>query len=307
MVDALSTDTANPTPAPSTANEATTWAAFFTCAAVWGSTFLVISIGNDAMPPFWAAAIRLGLACVLLTAFTYARGRRWPSGAALRAAWLFGFLNFGLSFCLLYWGETHVASGLTAVVYGTIPLTTALFARAFGLEPLRPLKVAGALVAFVGVAFIFSGQLRANVPLMPLLAIFVAATCAAASGIALKMGPRQPPLAANAAGALIGFLVCLTASFLAREPKPIPTTSAQITPILYLTIMGSIGAFSLYAWLVNRWKLTRISFIAVIVPVIALILGVAFRGERVSAAAVAGIARVFTGLGLGIAADHVRR
>ena len=126
-------------------------------------------------------------------------------------------------------------------------------------------------------------------------------------GYRFALSGSSAPLAANAAGALVGFLVCLTASFLAREPKPLPTTAGQIVPILYLTIMGSIGAFSLYAWLVNRWKLTRISFIAVIVPVIALILGVVFRGERVSAAAVAGIALVFTGLGLGIAADHVRR
>ncbi len=265
----------------------------------------MISIGNDTMPPFWAAAVRLGLACVLLTAVTYARGRSWPRGAALRAAMMFGFLNFGLSFCLLYWGETHVPSGLTAVVYGTIPLTTALFARTFGLEALRPLKVLGALVAFAGVAFIFSGQLRANVPLAPLLAILAAATCAALSGIALKMGPRQPPLAANAAGAAVGFAVCLIASLLARETRVVPTTTGQIAPILYLTIMGSIGAFSLYAWLVNRWKLTRISFIAVIVPVVALILGVIFRGERVSGAAIAGTALVFTGLGLGIVADRM--
>jgi drug/metabolite transporter (DMT)-like permease len=182
-----------------------------------------------------------------------------------------------------------------------------LFARAFGLEALSPFKIVGAIVAFVGAAVIFSGQLRADVPAAHLIAVILAATCAALSGVALKLGPRQHPLSTNAAAAWVGFAVCLTASLIAREPHRLPVTRDALIPVLYLTVLGSVGAFSLYAWLVNHWKLTRISFIAVIVPVVALILGTIFRGERVSAMAMAGSALVFTGLGLGIAGDRARR
>lgn len=283
------------------------WLGFFTCAAIWGSTFLVISIGTDTVPPMWGAAIRLFLAAVLLTVVALVSGQGLPRGEARRAAAQFGFLNFGLSFAMLYWGETTVPSGLSAVVYGTVPLSTALFARAFGLEALRPLKVAGAVVALAGVAVLFSSQLRAAVPPLPLLAILGAATSASLSGVVLKRGPRQSPLGANAIGAWAGLPVCLIGSWLAGEPHAMPRGMAAWLPILYLTVVGSFGAFVIYAWLVNRWKLTRISFIAVIVPVVALVLGAVFRGERLVPGALAGTLLIFGGLGLSIASDRATR
>jgi drug/metabolite transporter (DMT)-like permease len=283
------------------------WVAFATCAAIWGSTFLVISIGNDAVPPMWAATIRLVLAALLLTGLALVTRQGLPRGAALRAAAGFGFLNFGISFALLYWGETVVPSGLSAVVYGTVPLSTALFARAFGLEALRPLKLVGALVALGGVAALFSSQLGAGAPPLPLLAIFGAATSASLSGVVLKRGPRQPPLGVNAVAAWAGLPVCLAASWLAGESHAWPRGAEGWLPILYLTVVGSFGAFVVYAWLVNRWKLTRISFIAVIVPIVALILGAVFRGERLGAGAVLGTLLVFGGLGLSIASDRATR
>lgn len=278
--------------------------AFAGCSVIWGSTFLAISLGNDSLPPVWAASVRLFLAAIVLTALTYATGHRLPRGAALRAAAQFGFFNMGLSFCLLYWGEQTVPSGLTAVFYGTIPLTTALLTRAFGLEALHLPKLLAAVIALAGVAVIFSGTGSAGIVPAHLVAILVAATCASLSGVMLKRGPRQNTLGANAIGTMVGFAVCLPVSFLLGEPHPLPATPAAFLPVLYLTIAGSVGAFVLYAWLVNHWPLTRISFISVIVPVVALALGVAFRGERLTAFGVLGTLLVFTGLGLAIASDR---
>lgn len=283
------------------------YAAFAGCSAIWGSTFLFISIGNDTVPPLWAATLRLALASVLLVAMTRLAGQSLPRGAALRAAAGFGFLNFGLSFCFLYWGEKTVPSGLAAVLYGTIPLSTALFARAAGLERLRALKIAGALVALLGIGVIFSGQLTARVAALPLAALFAAATLASASGVVLKRGPRQHPLGANAVGAMVGLVVCAAGSFLGREPHALPAGARAVLPILYLTLAGSVVAFGLYMWLVNHWDVTRISFIAVVVPVVAVLLGTAVRHERLTAAHRAGSLLVLAGLVLGILSDRRRQ
>jgi drug/metabolite transporter (DMT)-like permease len=274
--------------------------AFVTCCVIWGSTFLAIRMGNDTLPPLWAAALRLGLASVLLVALTYLTGHALPRGAALRAAAQFGFLNFGISFCLLYWAETTVPSGLTAVVYATIPLTTGIAAHALGMERLRPRRALASLGAIAGVAVIFMDQLRASVPLLPLLAVLTAATCAALSGVALKRGPRQHPLGANAIGSLVGFPICLAASLVAREPHVLPRTALALGPLVYLTVVGSLGAFVLYAYLVNRWPVSRTSFIAVVVPVVALTLGILVRGERVTGSALAGSGVVLVAVALGL-------
>ena len=291
---------------PQSAHPLAPYAAFAGCATIWGSTFLFISIGNDTVPPLWAASLRLGLASLLLVALTRLTGHSLPRGAALRAAAGFGFLNFGLSFCFLYWGEKTVPSGLAAVLYGTIPLSTALFARAAGLEQLRALKIAGALVALVGIGVIFSGQLTARVSALPLVALFTAATLASASGVVLKRGPRQHPLGANAVGAMVGFVVCTSASFIAREPHAMPAGPRAVLPILYLALAGSVVAFGLYMWLVNHWDVTRISFVAVVVPVVAVLLGTAVHHERLTAGHRAGSLLVLAGLVLGILSDRRR-
>src|SRR5439155_11839215 len=166
--------------------DARAWAAFAACSAIWGSTFLVISIGNDALAPVWAATLRVALAALLLGAWTLLRGGAFPRGAALRAALGYGVAQFGLNLPLLYWGEQMVPSGLSAVVFATIPLTSALMARAMGLERLTPAKVLGAVVAFGGVAVLFSSSLQGHAKPIGLGAIFIGATAASLGSVLLK-------------------------------------------------------------------------------------------------------------------------
>ncbi len=279
-------------------------AAFLACSVIWGSTFLAIRLGNDALPPLWAACLRLGVASVLLTVITRLRGRALPTGAALRAAVAFGGLNFGLSFCLLYWGELYVPSGVTAVMYSTVPLSTAMTMQAMGLERATRVGLLAAGVAIVGVVTLFSSELRQSVPTLPLFGVLAAATLAMLSGVALKRGPRQDPLGANAVGAMVGFVVCLAASVLRREPHPLPTTAGALLPLAYLIGAGSIGAFVLFAWLVHQWPLTRVSFIAVVVPVIATALGAWVRHEPVTALSALGSGLVLLGVLLVMLADR---
>jgi len=277
------------------------------CCLIWGSTFLAIKIGNASVPALWAASIRLALAGALLLVVIRAIGQKLPTRAALVVTLQYGILVFGVNFPLLYWGERVVPSGLAAVFYATIPISTALLARAYGIERLTATKVVAAMVAFAGVAVIFSGELSATVPAAPLLAVFVAASVSALAGVLLKRGPRQPALGVNAIGCLVGLPLCLAASFATGEPHALPSTAAAWLPILYLTLAGSMGGFVLYAWLVNHWPLTRISFIAVVVPVVAVVLGALVEHERLSGLAMVGSALVLGGLLIEILGERAKR
>jgi drug/metabolite transporter (DMT)-like permease len=269
---------------------------------VWGSTFLVISVGDESLPPVWAATLRLGFAAFVLTGLALVVERRLPRGAAARAAALFGFTNFGLTFPLLYWSETRFPSGLSAVLYATIPLSTALLARAMGLERLRRGNIAGALLALLGVAVIFARSLGQGLSAVACGALLVAATLSALSGLLLRRGPRQGAFGANAVGAVAGLAVCLPVSLALGEPHPWPHTFAAWWPLAYLTLAGSVTAFVLFAWLVQRWPTTRVSFISVVVPLVALVLGAAVRHERLTAGALAGGVLVLAGVMIGVRA-----
>jgi drug/metabolite transporter (DMT)-like permease len=258
----------------------TQYLVFIGCCLIWGSTFLAIRIGNESVPPIWAATLRLVLAAPLLVALVLATRQRFPRGPALRGALLFGVLNMGVNFSLLYWGERVVPSGIAAVLYATVPLSTALIAAAMGVERLAPRKLAAAGLAIVGVGIIFAGEIRLDVPLAGLVAVFLAATAAALSTVILKQYPQPSAIAVNAVGAVAGAVVCALVSIALGEDHSLPTTVAAWWPIVYLVLAGSLGAYVLFAWLVEHWPVTSASMIGVVVPVIAVILGAVARAEQ---------------------------
>jgi len=280
------------------------YAAFLGCCLIWGSTFLAIRLGNEAIAPVWGAAVRLVLAAVLLAIITRALRLPLPRGAALRGAVLYGFFNFGVNFSLLYLGEQTVPSGIAAVLFATVPLSTALLAAVLGVERLVIRKLVAALVAIVGVAVIFAGELGAAVPLAGLLTVFGGATAAALSGVLLKQAPRQAAIPANAVGAAVGAAVCLTVSTALGEAHTFPGTLGGWLPLLYLVVAGSLGAFVLFSWLIARWPVTNASLIGVIVPIIAVALGAIVKAEAPAPLTYAGAAIVIAAVLVAIRTPH---
>ena len=282
------------------------WLAFGVSCAIWGSTFLFIRIGNDTTPPVWGAGVRLALAAAILSAIAFARRVPWPRGAQLVAALGFGIVDFGISLPLLYWGEQRVPSGIAAVLFATIPLSTQLFARAFGLEPLRPRIVLASLAALAGVALMFSSNLGGRFEPARLVAVALAALTASLAGVLLKRAPGGHPVATNAWAQGVGALLCVAASRVLGEPQAWPSGQAWIA-IGYLTVLGSVIAFVTFAWLLQHWPVTRTSFIAVVVPVAALVLGAIVRHERPGPMALAGSAVILGAVLAGIAGDRRAR
>ena len=277
---------------------------FVACALIWGSTFLAIRFGNEAVPPLWAATLRLALASVLLFGITRALGTPLPRGRALRGALLWGTFALGVNLSLLYVGEQTVPSGISAVLFATVPLSTALLAAAFGVERLVSRKLFAAVLAIGGVAVIFAGELGVAVPFIGLITIFGAASAAAFGNVLLKREPGPPVFALNAIGTAVAAAVCLAASFLAGESHAIPTTGAAWIPLLYLTLAGSLGAFVLFSWLVTHWTVSNASLVGVTVPIIALILGGVVKGEQPAPLTYLGGAIVIIAIFIAVRAPH---
>ena len=277
---------------------------FIACALIWGSTFLAIRLGNEAVPPLWAATIRLAIASVLLFGIVRVLGTPLPRGRSLRGAALWGLFSLGVNLSLLYVGEQTVPSGISAVLFATVPLSTALLAAAFGVERLMSRKLFAAALAIGGVVVIFAGELGVAVPFIGLLTIFGAATAAALGNVLLKREPSPPVFALNAIGTAVAAAVCLVASFLAGESHAIPTTAAAWIPLLYLILAGSLGAFVLFSWLVTHWSVSNASLVGVTVPIIALILGGVVKGEQPAPLTYLGGAIVIIAILIAVRAPH---
>ena len=278
---------------------------FIACSAIWGSTFLAIRLGNEATPPVWAATIRLTLASVLLFGIAAAFRIPLPRGKALRGAALWGFFNLGVNLTLLYVGEQTVPSGISAVLFATVPLSTALLAALFGVERLVTRKLIAAVVAIAGVAVIFAGELGVAVPFAGLFTIFGAASASALAAVLLKRAPKQQVIPLNAIGTAVGAVVCLVTSIVLGESHALPGTVAAWLPIIYLTFAGSLGAFVLFTWLVTHWSVSNASLVGVTVPIIAVILGGLVKGEQPAPLTYVGAAIVISAVLIALRASHV--
>ena len=80
--------------------------------------------------------------------------------------------------------------------------------------------------------------------------------------------------------------------------------NARKQNVANLTVIGSLGAFATFAWLIAHWPVTRISFISVIVPVVALVLGMVFLHERPGAMSLIGACVILGAVITGIVGDH---
>jgi drug/metabolite transporter (DMT)-like permease len=271
---------------------------------IWGSTWLVIKVGYGGLGPFNVAALRFFLAAAVLAPIVPLFRARWPQ---TRVEWglivWVGLVLFAADYGLIYWGEQFLESGLTAILFATLPLITIVFAHRFlAAERITRRKLVGTVLAFLGVVSLFGDHVRLDPSKVgPMLAIVMSAVCAAATGVATKRyGAALHPAALNAPAMLVGATALLVASLLAGDGFQLPSEASTWVAIAYLAIAGSVVTFLIYFKLLKTWSVTSLSFISVFTPAVALFLGFVFLGERLTLLTAAGAALILIGVTLAL-------
>ena len=275
-----------------------TLAAFGVAVVVLGANWVGVRFSNRELPPFWGASLRFFAASALLFAVIAARGIALPRGRALTGALLYGVLQFGANFGLLYWALVSVPAGMTSVVFATLPLMALFVSAAAGFERIRVQSVVGALVAIVGLGVIFAEQLTGAVPVAGVAAILAGALVAALVLVLLKSFPRTHPIASNAVGTGTGAVILLAASVVLGEPHALPQLPATWIAVAYL-VASTMLAFSLLTYVVIRWTPSASSYAAVLSPIVTVVLATAIAGEVFGPLFFAGAAVVGIGVYLG--------
>jgi len=274
---------------------------------IWGTTWSVIQIGLQGVPPFVGVSLRFALAGGLLLAVALARGVRLGATARERRLWLVnGLLAFSGSYGVVYWVEQWVPSGLTAVLFATYPLFVAVFSHLLlPAEAIRRGEVVGLVASFGGVALIFSEDLAAlGGPAVALGAIVALASplVSAVASVAIKRwGAGVHPLSLSAVPMLIASGVMGAAALGLERGREVTWTRASVAALLYLALAGSAVTFTLYYWLLAHLPVKRLALISYIVPVVAVALGI-LRGEPFTLRTLAGSTCVVAGVALAVRA-----
>ena len=135
------------------------WAMLVGLALVFGSAFFLVKLALGSYGPLTVALIRVVLGCLILTAVAVWRGRALPRGLRIWLTLLvMGALNNAIPFALICWGQTHIESGLTAILNAMTPIFTVLAAHAAGQERLTLRRLAGVALGFLGVAVLIGPE-----------------------------------------------------------------------------------------------------------------------------------------------------
>jgi drug/metabolite transporter (DMT)-like permease len=276
--------------------------AFLLLTLIWGTTWAVIRVGLEGLPPFTGVALRFLVAGALLLALVPALGVRLTWRGRELALWLVnGGLAFSTSYAIVYWAEQHIPSGLAAVLFATHPLLVAGLAHFFlPGERLRARSATGILLGFSGVAIIFSDDLRAlggeSVRAVALVFLASPAVSAIATVVVKRWGAGIHPLSLTAVPMLLTGVVVGSLAVLFERHAALVFDLRSLSALLYLAVMGSAVTFTVYYWMLAHAPATRVALIAYTIPIVAVAVGSLALGEPVRARVLVGGALVLLGV-----------
>jgi drug/metabolite transporter (DMT)-like permease len=244
---------------------------------VWGSTYYAMRVAVSGLPPMMMGALRFVIAGVILLVVARGRGAPWPTKRQWLAALPVGVLFFVGGNGLVAIAETTIDSSVAAVVCATMPLWAAVIATATG-EPSTRREWIGLAVGFAGVVVLVGGAWTGGDPLHLVLLIMSPLAWAAGSILARRL-PLPSGIGAAGLEMTTGGLALAAVALLRGEPLPLHGTADAWLALLYLTIFGSLVAFTAYAWLLQHARPSVATSYAYVNPAIAVLIGAAVGGE----------------------------
>ena len=261
---------------------------FVLLAAIWGSSFLFTRVAVVDLGPLPTAALRVAIASAFLLPLLLWRGL----GPQLRRHWrpvfAIGVLNSGIPFALFAFAVSTISTGLSAILNATVPLFGALVAWLWLHDRLAASRVLGLVIGFAGVALLAwdSASLRADgagaAPGWAVVACLAATLCyGIAASATKKYLSGVPPLVA-ATGSLLGATLVLALPAAWAWPATLPGASAWLA-LLAVGVLCTGLAYVMYFRLIESAGPARALAVTFVVPVFAVLYGVLFLREQVTA------------------------
>jgi len=269
------TNTAHPSPVA-------IWSAMSSVYVFWGSTYLAIRIAIETLPPFLMAATRFLIAGGILYLIRRSRGDAAPSRSEWTSAIIVGVLLLVGGNGGVVWAEQWVASGVAALLVGTVPLWMVLIEslNPTGRRP-SPWAILGIIVGFVGIAVLIGpSQIVGHgekVDLIGALVLILAALSWAVGSLHSRHAALpSSPLLGTAMEMLGGGAGLLLLSFFSGEFSRFNLahiSARSLAGMVYLIIFGSWVGLTCYTWLLRVAPTPFVFTYAYVNPVVAVLLG----------------------------------
>ncbi len=276
-------------------------ALLFILATIWSSSFTVIKVGVETIPPITLAMLRVLLGAVVLYVWLKLKGHKLPT--APRVWWSFfliGVLGNAVPFSLINWGEQRIPSGLAAIVIAAMPLAALVLGRIFSDEVLNARRMVGVLVGFAGVIVLMGPQelLALGDQALRQLAVATAAVCYAIAGILVRKLPTAKPLEHGTGVLIASAAVLIPMSLFFEQPLSVDYTMTSVWAAVYLGVFPTALATVLLIIVIASRGVTFLALNNYLIPLMGVAWGYLFLNEAITAEIIIALAMIFTGIAI---------
>jgi drug/metabolite transporter (DMT)-like permease len=280
------------------------WGLLALLSLLWGGSFFFIGVAVKDLPPLTLAALRVGLAALILWASAPLTGAAPPrNGKALAALALLGLGNNALPFALIAWGQTHLAAGLASILNAATPLFAVLVAHVFTAEEkLSRFKIIGTAAGMAGVTWVIGPDLlwgQAKINAWAEGAVLLAALSYAASAVFARRVPGLglKPLDVATGQATAGAIYLVPLALFVDAPWSLPVPSAAVVASVFaIAGLCTALAYVVYFRILSGAGATNVLLVTLAAPATSVVLGALFLHERLLARQFLGLALVAVGL-----------
>jgi drug/metabolite transporter (DMT)-like permease len=283
--------------------DATSWGLIAILSILWGGAFALIEVGLRSFPPTTLVFIRIGFAVPPLLLALKLMGEKLPTDfASWRMLAAIGLLNCALPFMLFFWGQQYLDSGYASILNATTPLWSVPIAHFMTSdERATPARIVGVLFGMAGIIVMVGPDASKGLSqnLLAQIACLVSTVfyCIAAIYGRRLSQAKMAPMVIATGQTMMGALFLIPAMMIIDQPLtlPMPRLDASLAG-LTLALLSTALAYGLYFKLIDRAGASNATLVAFIMPILAVLLGIAFLNETLNVGQIAGAALIAVGL-----------
>ncbi|WP_439498737.1 DMT family transporter [Bosea sp. (in: a-proteobacteria)] len=271
---------------------------------LWSSGWVVAGYSARYADPLTFLVMRYACAGLLLAALAFAVGAPWPKGRrAIADAIVTGILLHAIYLGGVWWAVRHgLPAGISGLIAGLQPVLTALFSPVLVGERISPVRWAGILCGFVGIALVLEPKLVGVDPvalagiLLPIAINIIAMLAVTLGSFYQKARIVSGDLRTVTTWQyLAAFTVTLPFAY-ALEPMRIEWNLTMVLVLAWSVLALSLGGIGLYLWLIRRGEVSRTAtFLFLVPPAVAVEAWILF-GETLSPLQLVGMAVAVLGV-----------
>ncbi len=272
----------------------------FFLGAVWGGSFLFISLALNDFGPVSVAAWRVSLGAAVMVLIVLLMRKRFPRGLKnWRYIVVIGFLNSAAPFFLISWGQQFISSAASALLMASGTFCTVLVSHyTSDDERMNRYRVAGVLIGFSGVfVLVFWDIITSGFGgLKGQIAVTIAGCSYAISSVISRRLAHLPSISTSASTILSASIYMVPLAFLLEDPLPAQVSITSLLSLVYLGVFATALAMTIRFVIIRVNGAVFMSQVGYLVPLFGVIWSGMYFADAINLQTILALSLILVGI-----------